>query len=366
MCSNRAGVGTYVLNLYNELVKAGVDVVTPIDETSISLVSSVGKVSSRLRATFGKYYPPFVGRAGDAVYRYLYRKDTGRSGYDLYHETNLEPMPAIRTRSVCNIYDFSFVRYPNFFIEGFAEKARMNAGRNAAAVDRIIVNTRFIKEEAMEILKLPGERIDVIPLAAPDSYRKAHDPSSGDDGEKRYTEKEYILYVGTVEPRKNLKTLIRAYKELRGKYDVALVIAGGLGWFYDDIVAYPGELGLKKDVIFTNYINEGRLRSLYDNASVFVYPSVYEGFGIPPLEAMTCGVPAVLSDIPSLREVAGDSALYFHAADHEELAHKVGRLLSSESLRTDMKQRGLRRAKEYSWQRVGAETIRTYEKALNN
>ncbi len=366
MTSNKAGIGSYVFNLYNELLKAGIDVVPTLSETSFSLVSSIGSVSSRLRATFGKFYPPFVRRVGDAVYRHLYQKDTGVSAYDLYHETVLEPMPVIRTRSVCNIYDFSFVRYPGFFIEGFAEKARMNVGRNAAAVDRIIVNTRFIKEEAMEILKLPGERIDVIPLAASDSYRKAHDPTSGHDGEKRYTEKDYILYVGTVEPRKNLKTLIRAYKELRGKYDVALVIAGGLGWFYDDIIACPGELGLKEDVIFTNYISEGRLRTLYDHASVFVYPSVYEGFGIPPLEAMTCGVPAVLSDIPSLREVAGDSALFFHPADHEELAHEVGRLLSSESLRTEMNQRGLRKAEEYSWRRVAAETISTYEKALNN
>lgn len=365
MCANKAGVGTYVLNLHNELVKAGVDVVTPLDETSISLVNSAGKVSARLRAVFGKYYPSFVSRIGDAVYQYLYQGETREPVYDLYHETILEPMPVIHTRSVCNIYDLSFVRFPNFFMEGFADKAGKNAGANASSANRVIVNTRFIKEEAMEILKVPGEKVDVIPLAASDFYRERRNLSSGQEV-KRYTQKEYILYVGTVEPRKNLKTLIRAYRDLRAKWDVSLVIAGGLGWLYDDVVAYPGQLGLKKDVIFTNYIDEGTLRSLYDHASVFVYPSFYEGFGIPPLEAMTCGVPAVLSDIPSLREVAGDSALFFCPTDHEALVHEVGRLLSSESLRTEMKQRGLQKAEEYSWARVAAETISTYEKALNN
>jgi glycosyltransferase involved in cell wall biosynthesis len=160
--------------------------------------------------------------------------------------------------------------------------------------------------------------------------------------------------------------LIRAYKELRGKYDVALVIAGGLGWLYHDIVAYPGELGLKKDVVFTNYIDEGALRSLYDHASVFVYPSFYEGFGIPPLEAMTCGVPALISDIPPLREVAGDAALFFPPEDHEALTYELGRILSSGSLRQEMKKKSLQRAEAFSWKKVASETIRTYEKALNN
>lgn len=366
MSSNKAGIGSYVFNLYNELLKAGIDVVPTLSETSFSLVSSLGGLSSRLRANFGKFYPPFIRRIGDVVYRRLYQKETGVSAYDLYHETNLELMPAIHTRSVCNIYDLSFERFPEFFLKGFPKRARAVVSTNAAAAERIIVNTRFVKEEVREMLKVSDGKIDVIPLAASDFYCEGRDSSVRPETVKKFTEKDYILYVGTVEPRKNLKTLIRAYKDLRAKYDVALVIAGGLGWLYDDIVAYPGELGLKKDVIFTNYIDDGTLRSLYDHASVFVYPSLYEGFGIPPLEAMTCGVPAVLSDVPSLREVAGDSALFFRPADHEELAREVGRLLSSESLRTEMKQRGLQKAKEYSWRRVAAETIKTYKKALNN
>lgn len=366
MCAQKTGVGYYVFNLYNELLKAGIDVVPTLGDRSYSLLSSVSKASARLRATFGKFYPAFVKRAGDSVYRYLNQRETDVSAYSLYHETSLEPLPALKTKSVCNIYDLSFVRYPDYFTSEFAERARVNAGGNAAAADRIIVNTNFIKEEATEILKVPAERIDVIPLAASDFYREAYDPLSGRGDVSRYTEKEYILYVGTVEPRKNLKTLIRAYLGFRKVYDIALVIAGGFGWLYDDIVAYPEELGLGNDVIFTGYVEEGTLRSLYRHAAVFVYPSVYEGFGIPPLEAMTCGVPTILSDIPALREVAGDAAIFFDPSDHEQLQYELGRIWASGSLRQEARERCLRRAEAFSWKKVARETIKTYEKAVNS
>lgn len=366
MTSNKAGIGSYVFNLYNELLKAGIDVVPTLSERSFSLVSSIGSVSSRLRATFGKFYPPFVRRVGDAVYRHLYQKDTGVSAYDLYHETDLELMPAIQTRSVCNIYDLSFERFPEFFLKGFPERARTVVSANVAAAERIIVNTRFIKEEVVEMLKVSEEKIDVIPLAASDFYCEGGDSRARPKSLKKITGRDYILYVGTVEPRKNLKTLIRAYKDVRKKFDLALVIAGGFGWLYDDIISYPGELGLGNDVIFTNYVDDDTVRSLYRCASVFVYPSHYEGFGLPPLEAMLCGTPVIIADIPPLREVSGDAAIFFNPADHQGLSYAIERVLSSGSLRREMKQKGIEKASEYSWRKVAADTIRTYEKALNN
>jgi len=366
MCAHKSGIGYYVFNLRKELLKAGVDVVPTLDDRSVSLMSSVGKTSARLRASFGKFYPPFIKRVGEAAYRYLHKKDTAVSAYDLYHETSLEPMPVIQTRSVCSIYDLSVMRFPGFFPEDFAERALRNMIKNASEARRIIVNTSFIREEVREILKVPDERIDVIPLAASDFCGEVLHPSVRSEDIKKFTEKDYVLFVGTVEPRKNLKTLIKAFKEVRAKHDVALIIAGGFGWLYDDIISYPEKLGLGKDVIFTKYVDERTILSLYQFASVFVYPSVYEGFGMPPLEAMACGAPVVVSDIPPHREVSGDAALYFTSEDHGALSDAIVRLLSSESLRTEMRQRGLRKANEYSWRRVAADTIRTYEKALNN
>jgi glycosyltransferase involved in cell wall biosynthesis len=366
MCSNRAGIGFYVDNLYKELRKAGVDVVPTLEDGSISLVRSIGGLSSRMRSVFGKFYPPFIRQAGDAVYRYFHKKEASVTRYDLYHETSLDPMPEVGSRSVCNVYDLSFIRFPELFVEGFAKTATENLRKTASVSERVIVNTRFIGDEAVDILNIPPEKLDVIPLAAAWSSRAPEEGLPAPARVKRITGKEYLLYAGTVEPRKNLKTLIRAYKDVRSEYDTALVIAGGLGWLYDDIVSYPEKLGIGRDVIFTDYVDSETLLSLYQYASVFVYPSLYEGFGMPPLEAMACGLPVILSDIPTLREVSGDAAIYFSPLDHDALAHAIGRVLSSVSLRAELKLKGLRKAAEYSWQKVAAETIRTYEKAIGN
>jgi len=366
MCSNRAGIGFYVANLYHELKEAGVDVVPTLDDASIALVRSIGDLSARMRTTFGKYYPPFVKKMGDAVYRRLHRKDAAATPYDLYHETSLDPIPSIGARSVCNVYDLAVMRFPELFTNDFAKNVTPNILRNILVSERVIVNTSFIRDEAIEILNIPPEKIDVIPLATAECYGEAKDTSKVPGEVRKITRRNYLLYVGTVEPRKNLKTLIRAYKDVRAKFDVALVIAGGLGWLYDDIVSYPEKLGIGKDVVFTNYVNGGTLRALYQFASVFVYPSLYEGFGIPPLEAMACGVPVIVSDIPPHREVSGDAAIFFDPADHEALADAIARVLPDASLRADLKEKGISKASEYSWQKVAAETIRTYQKALRN
>jgi glycosyltransferase involved in cell wall biosynthesis len=145
---------------------------------------------------------------------------------------------------------------------------------------------------------------------------------------------------------------------------VALVLAGGKGWLCDDILEIPRRLGIGDDVIFTGYVTEEELLYLYNSASAVVYPSLYEGFGLPVVEAMACGAPLIISDIPSLKEVAEDAALSFQPDDHEALASLLERVLWSESLRDDLRQRGLRRAADYSWERVAAMTIAAYRRAL--
>jgi glycosyltransferase involved in cell wall biosynthesis len=275
-------------------------------------------------------------------------------------------MPKIEIKTVCNIYDLSFITYPQFFPNDLSQYWRINVAENAHAAGRVIVNTQVVKEEAAALLKLPEEKIDIIPLAPSGFYRLNTQGELDPKEARRFTMKDYILYVGTVEPRKNLKVLIRAYKDIKRKYDLALVIAGGPGWYHKDIVSYPKELGIEGDVIYTKYVDETSLLYLYRHASVFVYPSLYEGFGLPPLEAMACGIPVLISDIPSLREVTGDAALTFNPKDHEELAHLLDRVLSSESLRMDMKNNGLRRSSEYSWEKVVRATIQTYQKTLKD
>lgn len=363
---NKSGISYYVFNLYSELIRSGIDIIPTLDNKSSSLLSSLSRVSCRLRAYFGKMYPSFVINIGDAMIGFLSERNTDTPIYDLYHETSFDPIPEIKAKSIFTLYDVAVFRHPEFFTDYFAKYTTSNIMKNIATAHRIIVNTQFTKKEAMELLNIPDEKIDIIPLA-PSSICRITDNSASDlCNIKKFTEKDYILYVGTVEPRKNLKTLIRAFRDIKTKYDITLIIAGGFGWLYDDIVSYPEDLKIKEDVIFTGYVDEETLFSLYRHALALVYPSLYEGFGIPPLEAMACGTPVIISDIPSLTEVAGDAAMVFNPKDHDELAAVIGNVLSSESLRTELSRKGLQKANGYSWGNVAGLTIQTYRKALGN
>ncbi|GAB4419842.1 MAG: glycosyltransferase family 1 protein [Thermodesulfovibrionales bacterium] len=296
----------------------------------------------------------------------LLKSESGNTSYDIYHETSLAQMPEFAGKKIMNLYDLSFLSCPEFLVKDFAHYARENVKRNVLFADRIIVNTGFIKGEALNFLRIPEEKIDVIPLAPSSIYCLIGEYKAKPRKITKLTKKDYILYVGTVEPRKNLKILIRAFKEIRERYDTSLVIAGRLGWLYDDIVKYPEELGIREDVIFTGYVDEESLLYLYNHASVFVYPSLYEGFGLPPLEAMACGTPVIISEIPPLKEVAGDAAIAFNPKDHEELAGKIETVISSDTLRSDMIQRGFERVKGYSWSKTAALTIETYKRAIES
>lgn len=362
--SDKTGVGYYVLRLYQELKRCGIDVVPTLSTGSQAFVNSISKVSFHLRRLFPNWPPAFVRQIGDFFIGSLLRGNIDEPAYDIYHETSLDIMPETTAKKILNIYDLSFIICPEFLVKDFTDNARTNVIRNAHRADRVIVNTEFIKGEVIDILNLPDWKIDVIPLAPVHFYDFNNRSVLRPEVVRSFTSKDYILYVGTVEPRKNLKTLIKAFKEIRRKYDISLIIAGRLGWLYDDIIAYPQTLNIEKDVIFTRYIDEEILGNLYNHAVAFVYPSLYEGFGLPPLEAMACRIPVIISDIPPLREVAGDAAITFNPKDHGELVSAVDRVLSSDLLRSEMVRRGIKKAKEYSWGRVADLTIKTYKRVL--
>ena len=359
----KSGIGYYISNIYRELRLAGIDVIPTVGDTANGLISSLGAVSARLRNIFGKYYPPFVKPMGDFLISYVASRAEAKRRYDIYHETSVERMPEVTAGAVANLYDLSFVHFPEMLPAAIAETARPDMTANLQRADRVIVNTQFIRDEAVDILSIPEGKIDVIPLAPSAAYHVS-DRAVSRERVRRFTEKEYVLYVGTVEPRKNLKTLIRAFRDVALRDDLTLVIAGGFGWNYDDIVAYAPELGIRESVVFTGYLDEETMNDLYNCAAVVVYPSLYEGFGLPQLEAMACGAPLVISDIPTLREVAGGAAVSFKASDHEELTHVIEKVLTDPALRSSLSARGLERVKLYSWKLAAEETIVTYQKVL--
>ncbi len=365
----KSGIGYYVFNLHRELLKFNIDVNPTISVASGNFVGSLSKVSCGLRRFMGKYYPNSIVRyLGDFIINHVSINSVKASKFDIYHETIFDPLPEVDSIVITNLYDtILFIKdYHGLYNKDFINYAKTNIRVNVQNAKRVIVNTRFVKHEALHTLNIPEDKIDIIPLAPSPFFRVLDKSCNTANSLKKITEKEYILYVGTIEPRKNLKTLIRAFKDIRNKYDLSLILAGGLGYLSEDIISYSEELGIKNDVIFTKYVDEETLLCLYNHAQIFVFPSLYEGFGLPPLEAMACGVPVIISDIPPLREVAGDAAAIFNPKDYEELAGVIGGVLESEPLRSDMIQRGIRRAAEYSWEKTAKITIETYEKALES
>jgi glycosyltransferase involved in cell wall biosynthesis len=179
----------------------------------------------------------------------------------------------------------------------------------------------------------------------------------------------FLLYLGTLEPRKNLSHLLRAYAGWQADSatgrEVALVLAGAKGWHYQDIFRLVAELGLTGQVHAPGFVPEQELCLLYNAAGGFVYPSLFEGFGLPVLEAMASGTPVICSDAPSLQEVAADAALIVPAQDQPALQDAFERLFTEQSLAAQLRDRGIRQAGRFSWERAAAETIDVYEAALN-
>ena len=214
----------------------------------------------------------------------------------------------------------------------------------------------------MRFKSLPAERVIAIPLAASAAFRRVSSEQA-QQACARYAiiPGKFILYVGVLEPRKNVPLLMEAYAQIAAEYpDVPLIIAGKKGWMYEEIFQQVTQLGIAERTRFLGYVPEDDLIGLYNAARVFVYPSRYEGFGLPVLEAMQCGVPVITCDVSSMPEVAGDAALLVNPDDAPGLAQSMRRVLDDDALARDLSQRGQARATQFSWQRCARETLEVY------
>jgi len=179
---------------------------------------------------------------------------------------------------------------------------------------------------------------------------------------------KFVLFIGTLEPRKNLVMLLQAYAQFKRQANTGhkLVLAGGKGWLYEPIFAAVEELGLQTEVLFPGFVAEEELPLWYNTADVFVYPSLYEGFGLPPLEAMACGKPVAVADASSMPEVVGDAALCVDPHQPEAWTAALARMCRDASLRADLSARALERARQFSWTRMVQETVQVYRDVLSD
>lgn len=291
------------------------------------------------------------------------------AGAEVTHSTNLAG-PRLRHSSlVVTVHDLSFCRQPDWHkadnVE-FSRRGVADAVRNAAL---LIVPSRFTASELEEFYPAARGRVRVVPEAVLPVYQPADDPAQVAEVQRRYgLERPYLLNVGTLEPRKNLVRLIRAFQQVlaAGHQDCDLVLAGGSGWKTAEIEAAIADPAGQGRVRRLGYVPGPRLPALYQGAYALVYPSLYEGFGLPVLEALACGTPALTSAAASLPEVAGQAALFVDPLDDKDIARGLERLLHEPGLREALAARAREQAARFSQARMGRAALAVYREAAGS
>jgi glycosyltransferase involved in cell wall biosynthesis len=240
---------------------------------------------------------------------------------------------------------------------------KRSSARRAA---RLIAISESARRDVIRVLGVDPGRVASTLLAGNPAFRPAPPASVATACEQHGVRPgAYVLTVGTLEPRKNLGTLIEAYAAVEASFpETRLLIVGKAGWMYDGVFAQAERLRREGRVAFTGYVSEEELVALYTGARVFVYPSLYEGFGLPVVEAMQCGAPVITTDVSSMPEVAGDAARLVAPRDVGGFARAIGEVLTDDALAGDLARRGRERAASFSWERCAEETLRVYRAAL--
>jgi glycosyltransferase involved in cell wall biosynthesis len=292
-----------------------------------------------------------------------------RERIDVVHALLAAPM-LFGARLVLTLHDITFERYPQFFTPDVATKLRIRVPLTVRRAAAIFTISEYSKRDIVRRYCVPSEKVTVTPLAADPMYRPMRDEER-DTGRlaeiraKYGTGERFILSVGNLQPRKNLRTLIEAYVKLR-QADATrhkLVLVGREAWLHDDIFAAARASGYADELVFTGYVPDADLVALYNAADVFVYPSLFEGFGLPPLEAMACGTPTVTGNTSALPETVGEAALMVDPRDAEALAGALARVLGDAELRAELAGRGIARAAAFSWERTARIILDTYRRA---
>jgi len=359
---NRAGAGVYIYSLVKALAA--------IDSENQYLIFAKTEHIQEFQITQPNF--EFVSVPNYTVLRRMAWEQTALPGevwrrkIDLLHSPHYTMPFAPPCRTIVTFHDMTFFSMPELHGRGrrlFFPAVMRQSSRRA---DRLISVSESTRQDMIRLLELPPKKIAVTPLAASQVFRV---PPAAEVADvcKRYglIPGRFLLYVGVLEPRKNVPHLLEAYSRIAQRFpDVPLVIAGKKGWMYEAIFERVSSLKLESRVHFPGYVAEEDLPGLYHGARAFVYPSRYEGFGLPVLEAMQCGVPVITSNISSMPEVAGDAALLVSPDDTAALTDAIARLMTDDELAHKLAQRGLVQAKRFTWERCARETLSVYHSCL--
>lgn len=311
---------------------------------------------------------PIPGRAMELLWEKwnILSAETFLGDIDILHSP-YEFLPKIKkARSVATVHDVTFLKYPEYLDSGFVNLLTRRLNHIKENADRIITVSNNTKKELIALSGIPSERITVIPEGADERFRPMEDKKRVEDTVRGYNISEpYILFVGAADEDKNLVRLSEAFTQLIREYkDLKLVFAGSIGWGYRQLHEKIKNFHIDKQVIFTGYVPESDLPTLYNGAKILAIPSIHEGFGLPALEAMACGTPVLSSNTSSLPEVVGDAAVQVNPYNVDEIANGLRRLIEDEALRQSCIKKGLIQARHFSWESAAEKVINLYKEII--
>ncbi|RLC37645.1 hypothetical protein DRH29_00930 [candidate division Kazan bacterium] len=302
--------------------------------------------------------------------QFLYPRILKKMKLDLIHYTNFNtPIFFKGTKSIVSIYDLTLWFYPGRKQRSWFRRMiyRYVMKKSCENASRIIAISNKTKQDIIKFINIDPSKIDVVYAAAPKRRKVAIDARRADQiFSKHNISRPFFLYVGQWRQHKNLVRLIRAFALLKRQYnlDYQLVLVGQVDEYASEIPRVIKQLGLQDSVITTGYISDNNLSIFYDRAEIFVFPSLYEGFGIPPLEAMSAGTPVISSNASVMPEVLGDAAVYFDPTNIKDMADTMYKVASSFTIKKQLKDKGFKQIKKYSYTKMAREILAIYKKVL--
>ena len=340
-----AGVQQYIHNLIHRLAER--------EDLDLTLIASPQSPRSVFPDNAGMSYHAPALVFGSGLISAVFSPPRGLSGFDLIHCPTVTAPFFFRpgARVVMTVHDLVPLLYPEWQTRRRVLYFKYILKHRFRFVDRFIAVSHSTRRDLTHHFHIPEHKIAVIHEGVSEQFK----PASA-------SREEFILAVSTLEPRKNFKRIIEAFVSLRKKEKTRdrLVIVGKEGWLFEDIMRVPA--AFQDDIVFTGYVSEAELIHLFQTARCFVYPSMYEGFGLPVLEAMACGCPVITSNTSSMPEVAGDAALLVDPYEVDDIEDAICKLTNDPALCAELSAKGIQKALEFSWRRTAQQTLDVYRK----
>jgi glycosyltransferase involved in cell wall biosynthesis len=286
---------------------------------------------------------------------------------DLFHSPNFILPPTRHAKTLLTVHDLSFIRHPQGAVDSLRKWLNQVVPRSLERADHILADSMSTKNDLVELFSLSPNQITVVGAGVEARFQPITDSLTLNTVRQRYNlPQKFVLGLGTLEPRKNFTGLINAFSQSPVRETHHLVIAGGKGWLYDDIFTAARISPVAERIHLIGFVRDEDLPALYSLAHLFAYPSHYEGFGIPVIEAMACGTPVICANNSCLPEVAGDSALQVTATDTIALAERLYQLATDSQLRQQAISAGFRQAQHFNWPAAAERLLKVYQRFQNS